>query len=242
VVRRLLPPTAFVFVTFAPCAHSSDLTQRLPPQGMLRSAGVPIRAAGYTGDGLTGRLWNTSCLTAAPLTHSHAQLGIPETSSRADSGTPAASRKLLSRTQVRRLHGRTLLPLPPLLHQPRLRHRRSVCETPTRVRGGYGRNCLYHAWSNGAVTLFPPPSGSFVIAGLFDGVNGGEAGSLFGPVAPGQLQTTVGDIQNPNPNPNPNPCVCVCVCVCVSLDGSQVRAAPNPLFQFRNGDDCVCLD
>ena len=29
---------------------------------------------------LTGRLWNTAiCLTAAPLTHSHAQLGIPET-------------------------------------------------------------------------------------------------------------------------------------------------------------------
>jgi hypothetical protein len=35
---------------------------------MFGSAGVPTRPAGYTGDGLTGRLWNTtSCLTAAPL-------------------------------------------------------------------------------------------------------------------------------------------------------------------------------
>jgi hypothetical protein len=32
------------------------------------SAGLPTRPAGYTGDGLTGRLWNTtSCLTAAAL-------------------------------------------------------------------------------------------------------------------------------------------------------------------------------
>jgi hypothetical protein len=111
------------------------------PGGMFGSAGVPTRPAGYTGAGsradsgtppaasrqlhsrthshaqlgipetahgpaldyhqlphgssthalthtpswvyrrrLTGRLWNTaSCLTASPLTHSHAQLGIPET-------------------------------------------------------------------------------------------------------------------------------------------------------------------
>ena len=37
---------------------------------MFGSAGVPTRPAGYTGDGLTGRLWNTtSCVAAAPLTH-----------------------------------------------------------------------------------------------------------------------------------------------------------------------------
>jgi hypothetical protein len=40
------------------------------PGGMFGSAGVPTLPAGYTGDGLTGRLWNTaSRLTAAPLTH-----------------------------------------------------------------------------------------------------------------------------------------------------------------------------
>jgi hypothetical protein len=77
---------------------------------------VPTRPAGYTGDGLTGRLWNTtSCLTVAPLTHSHVQLGIPETGSRADSGMPpAASRPLHSLTHTpswvyrRRAHGPTL--------------------------------------------------------------------------------------------------------------------------------------
>jgi hypothetical protein len=42
------------------------------PGRMLGSAGVPTRPAGYTGDELTGRLWNTTnCLTAAPLTHTH---------------------------------------------------------------------------------------------------------------------------------------------------------------------------
>jgi hypothetical protein len=101
----------------APCARSSDLTNSTPSTGGCSgSASVPTRPAGYTGDGLTGRLWNTaSCLTAAPLTHSHAQLGIPETGSRADSGIPpAASRQLHSLTHMpswvyrRRAHGPTL--------------------------------------------------------------------------------------------------------------------------------------
>jgi hypothetical protein len=44
-----------------------------PPGGMFGSAGVPT-CAEYTGDGLTGRLWNTtSCLTVAPLTHTGAR-------------------------------------------------------------------------------------------------------------------------------------------------------------------------
>jgi hypothetical protein len=85
----------------APCAHSSDLTNSTPSPGECSGQracqhaqlGIPetahgptlehhqlphgssthalTRPAGYTGDELTARHWNTtSCLTAAPLTHS----------------------------------------------------------------------------------------------------------------------------------------------------------------------------
>jgi hypothetical protein len=88
-------------------AHGPTLECHQLPHGS--STHSLTRPAGYTGDGsradsgippaasrqlhslthtpswihrrrLTGRLWNTtSCLTVAPLTHSHTQLGIPET-------------------------------------------------------------------------------------------------------------------------------------------------------------------
>jgi hypothetical protein len=49
-----------------------------PPGGMFGSAGVPT-CAEYTGDGLTGRLWNTtSCLTVAPLTHTDQVTNLEE--------------------------------------------------------------------------------------------------------------------------------------------------------------------
>jgi hypothetical protein len=53
--------------TAAPDHFSVQAIDSLPG-GMFGSAGVPT-CAEYTGDGLTGRLWNTTSCTAAPLTH-----------------------------------------------------------------------------------------------------------------------------------------------------------------------------
>jgi hypothetical protein len=62
------------------------------PGGMFGSAERANTPSWVHRRRLTGRLWNTtSCLTVAPLTHSHVQLGIPETGSRADSGIPPAA-------------------------------------------------------------------------------------------------------------------------------------------------------
>jgi hypothetical protein len=144
-----------------------------PPEGMCGSAGVPTRPAGYTGDGsradsgippaasrqlhslthtpswvyrrrLTGRLWNTtSCLTAAPLTHSHAQLGIPET---AHGPTLECHQLPYGRSTHSRTHpqGGRLLLLLLLVHGVLAQDGRRVEPHVRRGRRRHGRHAVRH--------------------------------------------------------------------------------------------------
>ena len=85
----------------APCVHSSDLTKldSLPGE-LFGSAGVPTRPAGYTEDGSRA----TSGIPPAPLTHAHAQLGIPKTAH----GTPLEYHQLPHGSSTHSLTGLTL--------------------------------------------------------------------------------------------------------------------------------------
>jgi hypothetical protein len=129
----LLPLTVFLshVTTLHLLPAPPTIPTRLPPRGDVRVSGRAHTPSWVYQGRLTGRLWNTTnCLTTAPLTHSHAQLGISETAhgptleyhqlphdssthsltrpagyirdgSRADSGIPpAASRPLHSLTWV----------------------------------------------------------------------------------------------------------------------------------------------
>jgi hypothetical protein len=96
-------------------------TTRLTPPGVdVRVRGLVDTPSWVYRRRLTGRLWSTASCLAAPLTHSHAQLGIPETAH----GPTLEYRQLP--------HGSsTLSPLEVSGTMPAARHRRCASSSGT---------------------------------------------------------------------------------------------------------------
>jgi hypothetical protein len=101
-------------------SHTTDHNSTPPPGVDVRVRGLVDTPSWVYRRRLTGRLWSTASCLAAPLTHSHAQLGIPETAH----GPTLEYRQLP--------HGSsTLSPLEVSGTMPAARHRRCASSSGT---------------------------------------------------------------------------------------------------------------